>query len=55
MALNGITNPDHIEAGQMLKIPRARRWSSPPRSPPSTATAEHACDGVPWSRREARP
>ena len=22
MALNGITNPDHIEKGQKLKIPR---------------------------------
>jgi hypothetical protein len=22
MALNGITNPDHIERGQKLKIPR---------------------------------
>ena len=36
MALNGITNPDHIEAGQKLKIPRPG-MVIPTTVPPSTA------------------
>ncbi len=32
MMLNGITDPDHIEAGQVLKMP-------PPLPPPTTAPA----------------
>jgi len=36
MALNGITNPDHIEKGQKLKIPRPG-MVIPTTVPPSTA------------------
>jgi LysM repeat protein len=39
MAANGITNPDHIEAGQKLKIPAAKVVASTlPSAPTSAAT-----------------